>query len=102
MKRMDILTKVAILLTTVLVICTIANFLSLHDIEKDYVSHEVLRSLEVDTSKELPGWTNTELEWSSLRVSYAIRFLSIVISLFILVLLRSDIHRASRRELSNQ
>ncbi len=102
MKRMDILIGVAILLTAVLVICTVADFLSLHDIEKDYVSREVLTSLEVDTSKELPGWTNTELEWSSLRVSYVIRFLSIVISLFILVLLRSDIHRASRRELSNQ
>ena len=68
MKRINTLMQVIILLTIVLLICTINDFLSLYDIKKDYVSKWVLQHLEVDTSKELPAWTNTELEWLSITV----------------------------------
>jgi len=91
MKRMNTLTIVAIALTIVLFICTIDDFLSLHDINKDYVSKWVLQYLDTDTTKELPSWTNTELEWLSVKISFFIRFVTLIIFLFILLLLRKEI-----------
>jgi glycerol-3-phosphate acyltransferase PlsY len=90
-KRIDTLIKVIILLTIVLFICAVDDLLSLHDISKDYVSKGALQHLEVETSKALPAWTNTELEWFSVQVSYIIRFIAILISLFLLVRLRKNI-----------
>jgi hypothetical protein len=94
MKRINILITVAILLIVVLGICTIDDFLSLHDIKKDYVSKAALLHLEgIDTSKELPAWTNTELEWLSIKVSYVARFVSVVFSLVILFLMKRMIQK---------
>jgi hypothetical protein len=84
MKKADTFVRVAILLTVVLCACTVADFLSLHDIQNDYVSQSALQYLEVDTSKELPAWTSTQLEWTAVTVSYLIRTSSIILSLFIL------------------
>ena len=93
--RSDTFVKVAILLIGVLFICSIDDFLSLHDIKKDYVSQEALQYLEVETSAELPDWTNTKLEWASVTVSYVIRLLAIVASLYLLVLLRQDLKKGA-------
>lgn len=93
MKRIDTLIKVTILFTFVLFICTIDDFLSLHDIKKDYVSKTILQYLDIETSKELPNWTNTELEWLSVTVSYSIRFSLIIIILIILVQLKKNISK---------
>ena len=90
MKKMDTFLKIAIILSIVVFICTIDDFLSLHDIKKDYVSQSVLQYLEVETSKALPDWTNTRLEWSSITVSYLIRFLFIIIIMIILFTLKKN------------
>jgi hypothetical protein len=91
MKKTDTLIKIVILLTIVLFICAVDDFLSLHDIKKDYVSKGALQYLEAETSKALPDWTNTELEWLSVKVSYIIRFIAIIMSLFLLVRLKKNI-----------
>ena len=94
MKKSDTLIKIAIALAIVLFICAIDDFLALHDINKDYVSKQVLQYLEVETSKVLPDWTNTKLEWLSVQVSYIIRFISIIVSLIVLILLKRNIKNA--------
>jgi len=91
MKKADTLVKAAILLTIVLCVCTVADFLALHDIKNDYVSQSALQYLELETSKELPAWTNTQLEWTAVTVSYLIRSSNIVLSLFMLFGLKREI-----------
>ena len=85
MKKSDTLIKIVIVLSVVFLICTIDDFLSLHDIKKDYISQSALQYLETETTKPLPDWTNTNLEWLSVQVSYIIRLVAIVASLFLLV-----------------
>ena len=87
-KRIDALLMVAIILSIIMFICTIDDFLSLHDIKNDYVSKSVLQYLQVETTKELPDWTNTKLEWLSITVSYFIRFLFIIFIIIILFFVR--------------
>jgi hypothetical protein len=82
-------------ITVVLMVCTLDDFLSLHDIKADYVSKSVLRHLQVETSKSLPTWTDTPLEWTSVTISYAVRMVLIVSNLAILLLLTRRLPRAS-------
>jgi hypothetical protein len=84
MKKMDTLVKAVILLTVLLSVCTVADFLALHDVNKDYVSQAALQYLEVTTSKELPAWTGAQLEWATITVSYLLRTAVIVLSLLML------------------
>jgi len=90
MKKMDTFLKIAIILSIVVFICTIDDFLALHDIKKDYVSQSVLQYLEVETSEALPDWTNTRLEWASITVSYMIRFISIIFMIIILFTMKRN------------
>jgi hypothetical protein len=81
-KLLIISTAISILL----IICTFDDFLSLHDIKRDYVSKSVLKYLQVDTSAPLPPWTDTRLEWTSFTISYIVRLVLILVNLVILFL----------------
>ena len=85
----------SIAITIVLIVCTLDDFLSLHDIKADYVSKSVLSYLQVETSKSLPTWTDTALEWTSVTISYALRTVLTVSNLAILLLLTRRLPRAS-------
>lgn len=84
MKKARTLPNVMIILSLILMICTIDDFLSLHDIKKDYISQTALQYLELEISGQLPEWTNTNLEWTSVTVSFWIRLLMIILNLMIL------------------
>ncbi len=84
----------SIAITIVLIVCTLDDFLSLHDIKADYVSKSVLNYLQVGTSASLPAWTDTPLEWTSVTISYALRSVLIVSNLAILLLLTRRLPRA--------
>jgi hypothetical protein len=86
----------SIAVTIVLIVCTLDDFLSLHDIKADYVSKSVLSYLQVETSKSLPAWTDTSLEWTSIRISYALRTVLILSNLAILLLFIRRLPRANR------
>lgn len=77
----------SVVITVVLVLCTIDDFLALHDIKADYVSRSALNYLHVETSEALPPWTDTTLEWTSVAVSYVLRSVLVVSNLCILVVL---------------
>jgi hypothetical protein len=78
-----------------LIFCTIDDFLSLHDIKTDYVSKSALNYLQVETSKALPPWTDTKIEWTSVTVSYALRSVLILSNFVILLLLIKRLPQAN-------
>jgi len=77
----------SIAITIGLIACTFDDFLSLHDVKADYVSRSALSYLHIETSEALPKWTDTTLEWTSLKVSYAVRSVLVLSNLAILFLL---------------
>lgn len=83
-----------LVITGLLFVCTIDDFLSLHDIEADYVSPAALQYLGAETSAALPSWTETRLEWASFKISYMLRAVLIVLNFVILVhLMRQSLAR---------
>ena len=85
---MNRLITASIVITVLLIICTFDDFLSLHDIKNDYVSKPVLEYLSIETSNALPTWTNTTLEWTSIKISYLLRTVLIISNLCLLILLK--------------
>jgi hypothetical protein len=64
------------IITILVVLCvigflfTIADFLALHDIRNEYVSSQILESLNITLSEDLPEWTSTPGEWQIVRIGY--------------------------------
>jgi len=73
MKRLRLLAKLTFGLCFLAFILTIGDFLALHDISHDYVSSQVLRSLDTSLLRELPAWTETKGEWAMVSVSVFFR-----------------------------
>lgn len=67
-----------------LLVLTVGDFLALHDIERDYVSAEVLRMLELDLAGSLPYWTGTTGEWTMVTISLIARLLLLGINALLL------------------
>ena len=63
---------------------TVGDFLALHDIQQDYVSAEVLRTLELDLAGALPYWTGTTGEWSMVTISVIARFVLLIANALLL------------------
>ena len=93
MNKIRLLTIYMIVLSILMLICSIDDFLSLHDIKKDYISKAALQYLETSTSKELPSWTNTTLEWRSVQISYLIRLVSMLTILCMTIYIRTDMKK---------
>lgn len=83
----------SIAINILLIVCTVDDFLCLHDIKADYVSKSILSYLHVETSAPLPTWTDTRLEWTSVAMSYALRSILIISNLGILLFLRKRLTR---------
>ena len=96
------LIRVTLILTALVFLFTIDDFLSLHDINKDYVSKSILEYLNIETSKELPSWTNTSLEWLSVEVSLVMRFFLILIILYLLVRLKNKIYTTNSVQITQE
>ena len=63
----------------------VLDYLVLHDIYKDYVSKAVLSSLNIALTKELPAWTNTELECNIVTINYLLKILAAIINIILIV-----------------
>jgi hypothetical protein len=81
-KRSAILFSLAVI--GFLLVLTVGDFLALHDIRQDYVSAEVLRTLELDLAGALPYWTGTTGEWSLVTISVIARFVLLVMNALLL------------------
>jgi hypothetical protein len=91
MKTNAQLTMILILLSLVLFLCIVFDFLALHDIYRDYVSKLVMNRFSPTISNTLPNWTNTEGEWAIVQISLFIKFLLIGITFLILFTFRKNL-----------
>lgn len=52
------------------------DFAALHDIQKEYISKNILKFLDVQLSKDVPHWTRNEGEWNYLNISALLRLIA--------------------------
>jgi hypothetical protein len=52
-------------LSILLLLLTVLDYLPLHDIRRDYVSRAALAGWEDGRAAALPEWTTADLEWSA-------------------------------------
>jgi len=69
---------------------TIADFLALHDIHRDYIGTEVVKLLDTSVGEGLPKWTATKGEWDIVRVSYIFRFVFFIFCAAVLIKLTKN------------
>ncbi|MFQ5943263.1 MAG: hypothetical protein ACE5JF_06900 [Anaerolineales bacterium] len=95
MKKIWLLAGFTLTASLFVLALSLGEFLALHDIRQEYVSEEIIDSLEVSLSAELPGWTATKGEWALVQFSYVARFAflalnGITLSLLVMILRRQD------------
>ena len=95
-EKINILLNSAIILSVVILLAIIDDFLCLHDIQKDYISQSALTYHETGTTKTLPDWTNTKLEWLSVTVSWFVKFVLSISNLIILFVLKRNYQNNSK------
>ncbi len=98
MKTYYVLASFMLIATVVVLALTLGDFLALADIQREYVSTEVLDSLGISIKDELPDWTATAGEWAMVQFSFLARsaFLilnAITLSLILFILRRQDPER---------
>jgi hypothetical protein len=73
---------ILILLVVGLFIILALDFAALHDIRNEYISKDILQTLDTQLSKEVPAWTDNRGEWDYLCVSFfvkAVAYLALLI-----------------------
>jgi hypothetical protein len=93
MKKMVILASFTLVASLFVLALTLGDFLALHDIRNEYVSEEILNTLSVDLSHELPDWTATAGEWTLVQFSYVARAAFLVLNIITLSALIVTIRR---------
>ncbi len=98
MKTNAAVTRVLLIFTIVLFACLLFDFLALHDIRNDYVSKLVMSRFAVNSTTDLPAWTNTKGEWSIIQISYVVKLIIAALSFFfVAVLHRNSINATDRK-----
>jgi hypothetical protein len=96
MNRIRLLVGFVLLASLLMLALTLGEFLALHDIRQDYVSKEIIDSLGVNLSSELPGWTSTAGEWALVQFSFAARLAFLVSNVVALSFLVMILRRQGR------
>lgn len=65
----------ALVLSLIMFLLLIGDFLALLDIRQDYVSIDVLDTVQSGVSDEIPEWASTKLEWTFVRVSLLLKLI---------------------------
>jgi hypothetical protein len=78
------LTMAAFIVCIALILLTVFDFASLHDIKRDYISRSVVGYLDIQTTNELPEWTITPGEWQIVTISLCLRSLFFIMIAVIL------------------
>jgi len=69
MKKIRLLAAITFVAGFLLLAVTFLDFLALTDIRHDYVSPQVLDSLNISLPSALPEWTDTRGEWQVVALS---------------------------------
>lgn len=75
MKFKDSMIGWAFVLSLIMFLLLIGDFLALLDIRQDYVSIDVLDTVQSGVSDEIPEWASTKLEWTFVRVSLLLKLI---------------------------
>ncbi|MDF1548148.1 MAG: hypothetical protein P1P88_10030 [Bacteroidales bacterium] len=94
MKNLKNITTIALILTVLVFLLTIADFLALHDIRNDYVSKKIITSI----SQTLPAYTNTSGEWQVVNISFISRFLFFIFNVGVLLLILRKSGKQKQRQ----
>lgn len=73
MKFKDSMIAWAFILSLIMMLLLIGDFLALHDIKQDYLSSDVLDTFKNDLSNEIPEWASAKLEWTFMKVSLLLK-----------------------------
>jgi hypothetical protein len=84
MKKIILLASFTLAASLFVLALTLGDFLALHDIRNEYVSEEILNTLSVSLSDELPDWTATAGEWTLVQFSYIARTAFLVLNIITL------------------
>jgi hypothetical protein len=84
MEKAERLKSIIIVLCVIGFLLTIADFLALHDIHRDYIGTEVVKLLDITIGEDLPAWAAAKGEWGIVRVSYLFRFVFFILCAAIL------------------
>lgn len=79
MDKIERIQRIILALCIVGFLLTIADFLALHDIHRDFIGTEVVKLLDVAIGQDLPAWTAAEGEWGIVRVGYLFRFVFFIL-----------------------
>ena len=77
----------AFILSIIMVLLLLGDFLALHDINQDYVSLKVLDDIPTIKSDEIPDWASTRMEWTFVRISLLLKV--IIAPLIVIALAKS-------------
>lgn len=77
-------------ITIFCLIMVAVDFLALHDIKNDYVSPGVLSSYELKLP-EAADWTRASLEWTSVRVSWFLKLILLIVNIVVIFKLERNI-----------
>jgi hypothetical protein len=83
MKTNTILTKVLLGLSILFGLTLVLDFISLHDIQNDYVSRSVINQFSSDSVKFLPDWSSTSGEWLLVKVSFLLKTIAFLAFLLV-------------------
>jgi len=87
MKNSKVLLRLMLFFCIAILFFCITDFMALTDILHDYASPQVVDRFGNTFSRELPDWTNTSGEWSMVNLSFAFRFISSFLLMFVLIFL---------------
>ena len=96
-KSVNILVNFIFVTAITLTFLIFIDFISFHDIYKDYVSPFVLRDLSISLMEGLPGWTTTPDEWKLVGVSFFLKLMISLVNIILIVLVRNRLHQDVNR-----
>lgn len=79
MKPKEPIIGLAFVLSIIVILLIFGDFMALHDVYRDYVSNDLLESLQIDISKELPEWTKQKMEWTFIEISLFLKSVFMVV-----------------------
>ncbi len=69
MKSKESIIGWAFILSTVVFLLILGNFLALHDIKQDYANSNIIDMLQQDSSKDIADWASCKMEWGFIQIS---------------------------------
>jgi len=84
MKRKSSYLGWSILLSILVLLLIIGDFMAYHDIANDYVSQEVMDAYQVTVPDNWPEWASTKGEWALIQISMVLKTIFMILIVFFL------------------